>query len=416
MIEKNLWRKTRAQSWSRVLLFAILWIYISSYLSFLLTEMIKTHYLNGPPAWFSGITVLLLVLLILGSVTLYNRKPLKLLTLAMVLPLASFILLSAGHAVYPLMRFKLLEVVYGFLQNSWFIYNWFFWLAVVMLVYWIATERFNGEVPDLSNKKSRIWLLLIIAVTTVVYSAISINRHAAFQSAAVDLGGYDQAVWGFSQFKFLPSSIYVFGNLLGDHFEPVLILLAPFYWIYSSPITLLIIQALLVSLSAWPLFLLFKRVFNNNLNSLLLAVAAVWFIGIQVAIEYDFHPIVIALPVIATVIYCLEAQKWRWYVVSLLGLLLFKETVAVYIVFIGLYALVRKKSKQYGLFALVLGICWYLIAIQFIIPQISGGSYQHLSMLDYVGHFGVKRFFGIIGAAGADYDHTYDGREIFDHH
>ena len=43
-------------------------------------------------------------------------------------------------------------------------------------------------------------------------------------------------------------------NLLGDHFHPALMLLAPAYWIWDDARVLLVVQALLLAASSLPLF------------------------------------------------------------------------------------------------------------------------------------------------------------------
>jgi hypothetical protein len=46
-------------------------------------------------------------------------------------------------------------------------------------------------------------------------------------------------------------------SVLGDHFSPILALLAPLaplYWFYSGPQTLICAQAMLFALAAFPLF------------------------------------------------------------------------------------------------------------------------------------------------------------------
>ena len=42
-------------------------------------------------------------------------------------------------------------------------------------------------------------------------------------------------------------------NLLGDHFHPILVLLGPVWRLFPSPLALLIVQDLLIAVSAWPI-------------------------------------------------------------------------------------------------------------------------------------------------------------------
>src|SRR5437868_15074922 len=93
-------------------------------------------------------------------------------------------------------------------------------------------------------------LALIAAVT---YAAVSIYRHDHFASNAFDLAVQDQTVWGYSRFEFIYNTVLGIPNLLGDHFHPILMVLGPFMWIWSSAGVLLVAQAVLLALAGAPI-------------------------------------------------------------------------------------------------------------------------------------------------------------------
>src|SRR5690349_12250578 len=81
----------------------------------------------------------------------------------------------------------------------------------------------------------------------VLFAALSVTRHRRLQTAGYDLGIFEQAVRGYAGFGAPIAPIKGAGtNLLGDHFHPILILLAPAYRLAPSPITLLVAQAMLL--------------------------------------------------------------------------------------------------------------------------------------------------------------------------
>src|SRR5438445_7832303 len=95
-----------------------------------------------------------------------------------------------------------------------------------------------------------VGLALIAALT---YAAISIYRHDHFASNAFDLGVQDQTVWGYSQLQMIPNTVEMIRNLLGDHFHPILMTLAPLYWICNDVRVLLIVQAFLIAAGGIPI-------------------------------------------------------------------------------------------------------------------------------------------------------------------
>src|SRR5947209_6331509 len=92
----------------------------------------------------------------------------------------------------------------------------------------------------------------LVAVTATIDAIASIVRHVDLQSG-IDVAIFDQVVWHYSRFQGPFSSIRG-ENILGDHFHPLVAVLAPLYWIWSDPRMLLIAQAVLVAASIVPVF------------------------------------------------------------------------------------------------------------------------------------------------------------------
>ena len=84
--------------------------------------------------------------------------------------------------------------------------------------------------PDRASLASAVRVALPIWVAgaaALFYGAVSIFRHDRFGSSGYDLGIFDQTIWGYSRFEFVRNTIKGTPNLLGDHFHPALMLLAP---------------------------------------------------------------------------------------------------------------------------------------------------------------------------------------------
>ena len=106
-----------------------------------------------------------------------------------------------------------------------------------------------GPIPDRAIRTSpagRDWLVSIAAF--VLYAVESVLRqHSSRRS--VDITIFQQAIANYAQGRapnVLVKSQEPF-NILGDHFSPIMMVLAPFYRIWPSVLTLLIAQALLLA-------------------------------------------------------------------------------------------------------------------------------------------------------------------------
>ena len=115
--------------------------------------------------------------------------------------------------------------------------------------------------PEQRARRLAGWVapLVLAAAAAFGYAATAIFRHQRFGSNAYDLGLFDQTVWGYSRLEMLPNTIVRLPNLLGDHFHPILIALAPLYWLWDDPRVLLVAQAILLALASLPIYLWARR-------------------------------------------------------------------------------------------------------------------------------------------------------------
>lgn len=187
----------------------------------------------------------------------------------------------------------------------------------------------------------------LVAVFSVVYSLYGVFRHRGFHSS-YDLGIFDQAIWHLSRFEAPASSISGFSNILGDHFYPIIAVLAPFYWLAPAPETLIVSQAILLAASIVPVFLyLRKRLPWGATVTLCTAHGLFW--GLQRAAAFDFHALAFAPLVIATALLALDQRRWMLVWVAASMLLLIKEDLIIFLTFLGLYLVVRGERWRGGM-------------------------------------------------------------------
>jgi uncharacterized membrane protein len=217
--------------------------------------------------------------------------------------------------------------------------------------------------------KQRRFLWLLVLIVTVAYSALSILRHRHFNSSYLDLGVFDQAIWQYSRLHAPDVSVrsnLPTENILGDHFHPILILLAPLFWLIDSVEALLVVQAALFALAIVPIFL-FTEKRLGRLAAYLFALSYSIFWGIQSAVEFDFHEIAFAVPLLALAIYFIDERRWRAYFICLGLLLITKENLSVTVFFLGVYLVAIRQLKQ-GLISMAAGVAWFFAAIKIFIP------------------------------------------------
>jgi uncharacterized membrane protein len=203
-------------------------------------------------------------------------------------------------------------------------------------------------------------------------SALALYRHDRYESFGFDLGIFDQAVWGYSHFEIVENTVKRIPNLLGDHFHPILIAVAPTYWIWNDARILLVVQALLLSLASVPIYLWTRSVVDRT-TAALLQLTFLLFWGILAGALFDFHELAVAVPAISFGIYALLTRRdklfWAMVVVGSLS----KEDIALTFAFMGLYAIVVQRRWTLGATAVVACILWFVATIKLMIPALAAG-------------------------------------------
>jgi hypothetical protein len=213
--------------------------------------------------------------------------------------------------------------------------------------------------------------------------AFGLNAHLA--TSGFDLGVYYEALRGYAHFGLPWVALKgVHYDLLGDHFEPMLALLSPTYWVWPRPEVLLVDQALLVAFSVVPVWMFAERRFGGAPGTPILATtclvggyALAW--ELQSLVGYDFHSLAFSVPILAAAIERADAGRWRAATVWILSLLLVKEDMALVVAAFGLYVLVLGR-RRLGAVLFFVGAASFGLLTDVVIPALAvGGVYPHWS-------------------------------------
>ena len=171
-------------------------------------------------------------------------------------------------------------------------------------------------------------LLGIMGISTIIFLMTSIIRHLLFQSNALDLGWFDQAIYLISVGENPIVSFQDF-HILGDHAAFILYPIALFYKLYPSVYWLFLIQAIALSLGAWPTWLLANQAGLKSDQCIAIAVAYFLYPMIFNLNLFDFHPEVIALPTLIWAIYMARIKNFWGFILAILIILSCKAVLSL---------------------------------------------------------------------------------------
>lgn len=203
----------------------------------------------------------------------------------------------------------------------------------------------------------------IALLTTVLQGALGIEQYRNFWVGAYDLAIFDQGIRGYADFgmpvsavkdvhdaaQVIPGYGHAF-SLLGDHFSPILALLAPLFWIWNNPVVLLIAQAALFGAAVPSIWLFTRRALRRiapERTAVFAAYGVAFAYGIswplQMASQAGFHEVGFFTLLSAIMIERYQAGKLRTATVAALALLLVKEDTGYVVAAFGILLLVTRQ-------------------------------------------------------------------------
>ncbi|MFE6091860.1 DUF2079 domain-containing protein [Streptomyces massasporeus] len=223
------------------------------------------------------------------------------------------------------------------------------------------------------------------------YTVVSVGRYRHMAGLSWDLGIFEQVVRAYAQLRAPVADLKGPGFIiLGDHFSPVTAVLAPLYRLFPSPVTLLVAQAALFALSAVPVTRAAARLLGRRGGLALgLAYGLSW--GLQRAVDFDFHEICFAVPLIAFSLEALLAQRPRAALWWALPLVLVKEDLGVTLAAIALVVAWRAhgssaRTVRYALGVALFGVAVSVLVLTVIIPSFNtAGGYDYWTKVSEAG-------------------------------
>jgi uncharacterized membrane protein len=285
--------------------------------------------------------------------------------------------------------------------------------------------------PHAADGKPPRWALLALWVLIVLFSAYfstaAIRRHDAQQTHMADLGQIDQAIWNTSQGRFVQEiKVEQISTRLSDHVEPIFAPISLAFWLWDDVRILLILQAVIVTLGAWPVFQIAwlrlgwrwgkeqgagragqpanRAATYQAMAALAFVIAYLLYPPLQASLVADFHALPLATPLLLLAFLFSERQQWGRFMLAALLVGTVQEGMALLTATLGLYALGRglwlrrrlaatqraptRWPALAGAIVMLAGLAWFYVATFVIIPANAAAAYG-LSESPYVARFGA---------------------------
>lgn len=231
-----------------------------------------------------------------------------------------------------------------------------------------------------------------------LYAFYALCRWPQFLPAGYDLGIFDQVVRSYAHFQAPIVSLKGDDfNIFGDHFHPILALLAPLYWVWDDPRILLIAQAALVAASTvWVYRFADRRMVTLGVprRALAIVITLIYALGwpIQAMIDFDFHEIAFAIPLLAWAMDAYDRHSDRELLIAAGILLLVREDMGAIVFMLGLLRVFRK-PRWPGVAMMLVGLLVFALVVGVVIPAFAANGYAYWN-------------YSVLGASAGDAVHT----------
>jgi uncharacterized membrane protein len=227
-------------------------------------------------------------------------------------------------------------------------------------------------------------LILLVFTSIGVLFGCSSLRHALFQSGIYDLGWFDQSLYLISVGQ--PPIVSAVGfHVLGDHTAWILYPLALFYKIYATVQWLFLIQAIALASGAIPCYGLARQAGLSLTQAYTMAIVYLLYPLVFNVNLFDFHPEVIALPLLLAAILAARGNRRGWFALCIVLISGCKAVLSLTLAAMGLWLWLKEGKRGYGLLSFGWGLVWFGLATQVIMPALAGYEANALGRYAYLG-------------------------------
>lgn len=248
--------------------------------------------------------------------------------------------------------------------------------ALLVFTFAYAFEDVNTAKISVKKRTSRIILVVSGLFFVVFTGGCTALRVLAYEAPNFDMGLFSQ-MFHYMKTTLTMNTTSERDGLLSHmcvHISPDFYLLLPFYAVFSSPVTLQVMQAVVIALGLIPLMGICKNHGLSRLEQIFIGAAYCFYPVMSGGCFYDVHENLFLPLFILCLLYFFEKESWRGILISMVLLFGVKEDAAIYGVFIALYMLLEKRKTIWKKSVTVIVCCFvYFIFTTVLLAHIGDG-------------------------------------------
>ena len=240
----------------------------------------------------------------------------------------------------------------------------------------VSSERSTSAAA--ATVRDRTWAITVwgaMAAWSAVLFVVVREGFVGFRVGRFDLGNMVQAVWSTTQGRPLDITHGATGEQmvrLGGHVDPFLVLLAPAWLVWPSPLVLGLAQIVAVSSGALPVFWLARRHLGSERTAGLLALAYLAYPWLAVTAVASIHPVTFAIPLFLFCIWFLDSNRLLPFAICAALAMSTGELMGLPVVGLGIWFALARGRRVAGAAIALAGAAWTFVAVYVIVGMFSG--------------------------------------------
>ncbi|MCM1363659.1 MAG: DUF2079 domain-containing protein [Faecalibacterium sp.] len=263
-------------------------------------------------------------------------------------------------------------------------------LAAVLLIalYCLNKEVSPAFLHQSASRKVTLGVTITAAVAvTVIVGSISVFRYLTYSAPNYDFGIFCNMFYNMRE-NLSPVSTCERDQLLSHfavHISPIFYLLLPFYFIAPSPVTIAVLQPLIIFSGIIPVYLLARHLKLSENTVMFVSFVYAFFTPFASGCFYDMHENCFLVPTLLWLFYCFEKGKNIPMFICMFLVLFVKEDAFIYVAVFAMYLIISRKRAKSGLVMLALGGAYFLLACYLLTTYGNGVMSSRYSNLELDG-------------------------------
>lgn len=225
-------------------------------------------------------------------------------------------------------------------------------------------------------------LSALIMLYLSFYGIVCCLKLETFQYTDFDLAVHTQSLYNLLDGSIDSSLLGI--PFPGNHMALSLLLIAPFYLLFPTPATLLVIQTAVLSAGAAALYLYAKRHLQQPYPAIVSCLYLFYPPLIYMNL-YEFHPVALAATLLIMALLAYDLRRPAYFAGAAVLAMMCQENISLIIFMMGIKAMLDRRGWRWSAACCASGTAWFFLCVSWLMPGLNPGVIRFDSIYGHLG-------------------------------